>query len=142
MARCVADASVVAKWFLEEEHSDAALRLRDDHAADLIQVEAPSLMPYEVLNAVRYAGFSLEELKELAVGLESLAIPLHPVRGQVANATLEVAHSADITVYDATYAGLALVLHVPMYSADSRLLQALTGVVEGVHIRDYRTLEG
>ena len=27
----VADASVVVKWFVEEEHSEAALRLRDDY---------------------------------------------------------------------------------------------------------------
>ena len=64
MARCVVDASVVAKWFLEEEFSDDARRLRDDYSSDLIEVEAPATLPFEVLNAFRDAGvFSVDELR-------------------------------------------------------------------------------
>jgi len=41
MVRYVADASIVAKWFLEEEFSSDARRLRDDYASDLVELDAP-----------------------------------------------------------------------------------------------------
>ncbi len=46
MVLCVVDASVVAKWFLDEEFSSEARRLRDDYAAELVELEAPCLLPY------------------------------------------------------------------------------------------------
>jgi predicted nucleic acid-binding protein len=49
----VADAPVVVKWFVEEEHTGDALRLRDDYVDRVVDVASPDLMPYEVLNALR-----------------------------------------------------------------------------------------
>ncbi|MBU2559444.1 type II toxin-antitoxin system VapC family toxin, partial [archaeon] len=52
--KIVVDASVVAKWFLEEVHSEMAEAIRKDYADGLLDLAAPSLLPYEVLNALRY----------------------------------------------------------------------------------------
>lgn len=143
MARCVVDASVVAKWFLEEEFTPEARRLRDDYAAELIEAEAPALLPYEVLNAARFADvFTPGELRRLAEALDRFAIPLHLLQGPLAESTLAVAASADLSVYDASYAALAQRLGVPLYSADGGLLGAVGDLVEGFHIEAYRTPEG
>lgn len=142
MDRGVVDASVVTKWFLEEEFSEAARRLRDDYAADVFQVEAPTLLPYEVLNAARYEGsFREEELHRLAGSMERIAIPLHPLEGPLANACLTVAVASDLTVYDASYVALAQHLRVPLYTADEHLLAAAKEHVDASHIRDYRGVE-
>jgi len=54
MALAVADASVVAKWFLEEADSEPARRLRDDFLEGIVRLRAPSILPFEVLNALRF----------------------------------------------------------------------------------------
>ena len=58
MARpVVVDASVVAKWYLEEEYTEKALKLRDMHVNGEIELTAPELLLFEVLNAIRYSRF-------------------------------------------------------------------------------------
>ncbi len=51
----VVDASVAAKWYLEEEHSDKkARRLRDSFVPDSLSISVPALFS-EALNALRYS---------------------------------------------------------------------------------------
>ena len=142
MARGVIDASVVAKWFLEEEFSEEARQLRDDHSADLIEVQAPCLLPFEVLNALRYAKvFTPEELGQVAETLDRFSISLHPLEGSLSLCTVKLSTSAEISVYDASYAALAQELDIPLYTADDRLLKAVSGAVEALHIGEYGTPE-
>ena len=39
--KVVIDASIVVKWFLEEEYSDKALKLRNDYVRGIISLAAP-----------------------------------------------------------------------------------------------------
>ncbi len=59
----ILDTSVVAKWFLEEEGTDKALKIRDDYVHGKIDVEIPDLLIYELGNVLRYKGFTGEEIK-------------------------------------------------------------------------------
>lgn len=69
-SKVVVDASIVVKWFLEEEFSDRALRLRDDYINRVIVIIVPSLLEYEVLNALRYSGvYDINELEEIGKAL-------------------------------------------------------------------------
>ncbi|MBS7288228.1 MAG: hypothetical protein KIH01_05670 [Candidatus Freyarchaeota archaeon] len=43
MGKLVSDASVIVKWFIEEEHTGEALRLRDMHVNGEILLAAPLL---------------------------------------------------------------------------------------------------
>ena len=52
----VLDASVIVKWFCEEEYTDIALRLRDRFFVGELTIVVPELMFYEVSNAMRYNG--------------------------------------------------------------------------------------
>ena len=62
--KIVVDDSVAAKWYLIEEYSDNAIKLRNDYVRGLVQIIVPSLLEYEVLNALRYSGvYNLDELK-------------------------------------------------------------------------------
>ncbi|MEM4853129.1 MAG: type II toxin-antitoxin system VapC family toxin [Thermofilum sp.] len=74
--RGVVDASVVVKWFVEEEHSRESKLLRDAYAAGLVDLSVPAILPFEVVNALKYSGaFSEEELKEVAKILRSADQP-------------------------------------------------------------------
>lgn len=140
MAQCVVDASVVAKWFLEEEFSEEARQLHDDYAADLVEVIAPSLLPCEVLNALRFTMvFSSDELEEIAKVLDRFSFTLHPLESTLSRLTVGLASSAEISVYDASYAA-AQHLNVPLFSADDRLLKAVSRYTKAFHVDEYRTV--
>src|SRR5271170_3592892 len=63
MDQIVIDANIIVKLFLDEEYSEAAYRLRDAYVDGSIGIMVPSLIDYEVLNALKYSGsFSAEEL--------------------------------------------------------------------------------
>ena len=88
----VLDASVVVKWFVDEEHTEAALTARDDYREGRIDIWSTQLLPFEVLNALRYnPGFGLDELKSAARALERYRLALHPVLGEMAEVSATAA---------------------------------------------------
>jgi len=124
MERVVSDASVVVKWFIQEEYSDKALKLRDMHVNGEIYLAAPELLPFEVLNALKYSRlFSIKELKMAAISLSSYGIELYSLKGKLAHRTMEIAVEKDITVYDASYIALAQELNTNLYTADEKLVR-------------------
>jgi len=50
----VLDASVVVKWFVEEEGKEIALSIRDKFWRREIDIVVPDLLLYEISNALRY----------------------------------------------------------------------------------------
>jgi len=50
----VLDASVLIKWFSNEEYTDRALKLRDDFLQGYTELVVPDLLLYEVSNALRW----------------------------------------------------------------------------------------
>ena len=50
----ILDASVIVKWFVDEEFTDKSLQILDDYIKGKITVYSIQLMPYEVSNALRY----------------------------------------------------------------------------------------
>ena len=137
--KVVVDASVAVKWFVEEEYTGEALMLRDSYREGLVDLIAPSILPYEVLNALKYSGaFGEDELKEVADVLESLQISLYSLEGEYAVKTVEVAMRRGLTVYDASYVALAMVEGAILYTADEKILKKTASLGIARHIRDYR----
>jgi len=122
-ALVVADASVVVKWFVEEEHTEAALRLRDDYIDRAVDLASPDLLPYEVLNALRYnPGLGERQLKEIAEALEKYSLWLAPLEGELARRCVENAMRHGISVYDSAYISLGQLKEAPFYTADRALM--------------------
>jgi len=137
--KAVIDASVVVKWFVEEEYTKEALMLRDSYKEGLLDLIAPSLLPFEVLNALKYSGaFGEIELKEIANILESLQITLYDLEGEYSSKTIMLAMRWGLTIYDASYVALAIAEKAPFYTADEKLLKKITDLGVGKHIRDYK----
>ncbi len=126
MENVVSDASVIVKWFIKEKYSDKANKLRDMHVNREINIVAPELLPFEVLNALKYSKlFSLEELKAAAASLSSYGILFYPLIGDLAEKTVEIGVERNVTIYDASYLALALKLKTVLYTADQKLTQTL-----------------
>ena len=122
----VIDASVVVKWFVEEENSDKAIRLRDRYVEGEISIVAPELIIFETLNALKYKRlFSVDELMKVAETLEAFSFTLYPLKDAYARKTIEIAVENNITIYDASYIALAAIKNTTMYTADKKLITQL-----------------
>lgn len=123
MPKIVIDASVVVKWFINEKYSELALKIRDRFVEGQLDLLSPSLLHYEVLNALKYSNlFNLGELTKAASSLENYGIIQVPLNGEYAQKVVELSENYNLSIYDAAYIGLADILDVHAYSADKKLV--------------------
>jgi len=124
VSRYVADASVVAKWFLPEVHTTSAVRLLEG-GHDLL---VPDLVFPEVGNVLwkkaRLGEITEEEGREILRALRSVPLEVHPTMPLLA-AAFELAIGLDRTVYDCVYLALAVQQQCRMVTADSKLRRAV-----------------
>lgn len=136
----VVDSSVVVKWFIEEEYSNDALKLRDDYVARKVDIAVPELLPYEVLNSLRYnPNFGLKELKSIGQALEEYDFWTFPLRGELIESAIEIAVRSGITIYDASYVSLSQLRSWVAYTADSKLIEKVKDETPTKHVSDYRS---
>ncbi len=124
----VIDASTVAKWFLEEEHTEKALSLRKAHLEGKTSLTAPDLLVYEVANALNYNPKVSDD--NLAARLQDLIeydIDLVPPSFEYSTRIAKTAQKFSISVYDASYVALADMVATNLVTADRRLYEKLSG---------------
>ncbi len=118
----VVDASVAVKWFNQEEFSEEALALRDDHVAHRVVLAAPSLLVWEVANALRYSQeFGADDVRDALGDLVDLQIVLHEPDPNWMAGAVDDAFRLGLTLYDASYIALARHLRAILYTADARM---------------------
>lgn len=119
----VTDSSVVAKWFLTELGSDKAIELRDEFATGRLELTVPSLLFYEVMNALRFSGsFESSELLVAARSLSKYRFGIWRPRGKLLGLSTELSVEKDLTVYDACYVALAQRTNSKVITEDKDLL--------------------
>jgi predicted nucleic acid-binding protein len=140
---CV-DASVAAKWTFVEEYSGQAralLRLALEQQEPIV---APPLLPSEVANIIhqrlRQGQVQLDEARALLAQFLALPVALQAPE-TLYDRSLVLADQYNLpAVYDAHYIALAELLGATLWTADQRLLRALSGRLPFVRwIADYRT---
>ena len=78
----VVDASVVVKWFVEEEFTEQALSLIGDYERRNIDLRSTQMMPFEVVNALRYnVELGQTELESAGDALMRFRMALYPLPG-------------------------------------------------------------
>ncbi|MBU4298782.1 type II toxin-antitoxin system VapC family toxin [Patescibacteria group bacterium] len=118
----VLDASVIAKWFIEEENTSSSLYYRDLQAEKKEIIMAPTLLVYELANLFRFKkDFSNAEITLALEALENFGIRIVHLNfkdmGRVAN----FARDKEITVYDGAYIIVALDFGCKFVTADEKL---------------------
>lgn len=120
----VLDASVIAKWFLQEPGSESALYYRDLHFKKKELIIAPSILVYELANLFRFKkDFSEKEIITLFDTLEEFKIGVVPLDFRDITKTVILARQKDITVYDAAYITLAINFNCKFITADKKLYE-------------------
>jgi len=130
MKEIVVDASVILKWYLpDEEFGEKALIVLRKHVSEEIELLAPTILRYEVLNALVVAermGRIEKEVTEKSVNaFLKLGIGFLDPFGDYAN-VLSVARSFNRSVYDAAYLSLAMKNKTDFVTGDKRLYNAVS----------------
>ncbi len=122
--KIVIDASVVTKWYSEEENTDKAVQYKESHVKGDVELTAPTLLLYEVANALNCKpDFTEEDVKDSINALIDLSLSIKPPTKEVAEKTISIARKYDISIYDASYMALAESLNVKLVTADEKLLE-------------------
>lgn len=129
MKELVLDASVVLKWYLpDEECGQQAFNILEQHVAENVALFAPSILPYEVLNALlvaeRMDRIAEDVTEEAFHGFLELGINfLNPFFDYPH--ILSLARSFRRSVYDASYLSLAKKNNIDFVTGDKRLYNAV-----------------
>ncbi len=120
------DASVIIKWYTEENLSPIAREIRDLYINGQILIIVPTLLEYEVLNGLKYTGqFTLEELNTVGSSLENYGFKLNKMEGKYRQKMTEIAMNHRISIYDAAYIALAIEDKCKLITADEKIQKKL-----------------
>lgn len=133
MKKVVVDASIAAKWFIPEVHSDSAARLLDSElvllAPDLIGAEFGNIL----WKKLRRAEITKEEAAAILNAFGALPLEIHP-SAALLTAAFHIAVSLDRTVYDSLYLALAAAENCVLVTADAKFHDAVRRSVLADHI--------
>jgi predicted nucleic acid-binding protein len=120
----IVDASVIlSAFFPDAAQAQALIR---DHVLGRVALAAPTLLPYEVTNAVvqarRRGRITDEQAQNVLAAFEGLEIATKPVTWQQ---MLPLAVGYDRSAYDAAYLALAEIAGEPLVTGDRRLYNAV-----------------
>ena len=122
----IVDASVILSAFLPDEAQAQAQALIREHVIGQGQLVAPTLLLYEVVNAVvqaqRRGRISDEQADDILAAFEGLGIALMPVDWQQ---MLPLAFRFDRSAYDAAYLALAEATGQVLITGDRRMFNAV-----------------
>ena len=123
----VLDCSVTMAWVFSDESSPRTDRLRESLIEDSAIV--PAIWPIEVGNvllvATRRGRMKAQDWSRIEMDLETLPIEIDTDScHRVLTSVLPVAHTHNLSVYDAMYLELAQRRRLPMATLDSQLAQA------------------
>ena len=123
----VIDASVALKWFVEENHSNLALKVLDYLTEKALPI-VPSLFFYEIANVLRYKPeFGIKDIQEVLSALTRFGFLVVPLENALYDQTIELAFQYGITIYDASYIAISSKKNCEFVTADEKLFGKLAG---------------
>jgi len=130
LERIVVDASVAVKWFVPEKDSDKALKLRELYLKGSLEIIAPTLIYYEVANALRfhpYYKLSQTELLRAVTILKNMQIAVEPTAKAWSNA-FEISFLNNVSIYDAIYLAVSKLFNTKLVTSDRIMFEKLDSI--------------
>jgi len=120
----IVDASIAVKWLSDEEGTQAALKLREEHIEGITVLSAPDLLLYELANALRYKpDFDNEKVTRALSHVIDLQIDLITPGREILQQSTKDAYLYDTTVYDSCYLALGELMGVEVYTSDRKFYE-------------------
>lgn len=125
----ILDASIVVKWFSEEEYTEKALAIRERIRMGEERVIVPDLLLYELANALKYnPSFDANDVSDALTSILDMDLEIVTPIPEIINLAVALAFDYNITVYDAFYIALAKDLELTFITADRRLCERVRGL--------------
>ena len=141
MTRYILDASVAARFLLSESLSAEATAVLRDYIEGRVELAAPSILTYEVGNAlwkaVRNKSMELDAAEAKQRNLIGLDIPTVELDSGDHRDILDWAHTHDATYYDGAYVTAAKKLGSTLLTADNKLYRKSSEAQSTQHLKDY-----
>lgn len=130
----VLDASVIIKWFTQEEKKEQAIKLRESYINGEIEIVVPDLILYEISNALRFnPNFQEKDIKEAVQSLFDIEINIIVPIPEILERAVEIAYSKELTIYDAIYIALSQIIDFDFITADKELYEKIKEI-KGVYL--------
>lgn len=132
----VVDASVIVKWYFEEEGSAQANKIKELYRNHIVDIIVPDLLYYEFTNAVRYnKDITNREKNRIVRNLFNINLETRALDGSDFVDALNYAEKYDTTIYDTAYYILAKKLKGKYITADKDFYKKIND--KGVDLIDY-----
>jgi predicted nucleic acid-binding protein len=123
---CVVDASVALKWFVDEEFGRESRTLLKDRS----ELHTPELIMVEIANVlakrVRRGQLRPESARQIRTRYGRVAMIRHNMT-HLLDPAFELSLATAAGVHDCVYLALAMLLDLPLATADKRFINALKG---------------
>ena len=136
----VLDASVVIKWFKDEDEKyvDSALSMQDRKWSGDIEIIVPDLLFLEVLNTfLTKKGFTGEDITAIKESLVKMNMEVIYPGSKLLGETINIAVKNSLTFYDALYIAVADASKAVLYTEDIEILSCSKDYGFIKHIKDY-----
>ncbi len=117
----VIDASVMVKWFLNEEYSDKARLIKSDLEKGDISIIVPEFLFLEIINSLKYNKVKEKNILAANKILFEAGFTVVRLNDAIISKTIENSIKHNITVYDALYVTLAQIHGTFLITADKEL---------------------
>lgn len=117
------DSSVIIKWFRkDEELRSHALNLRQKYLDGQLLLFVLDLSLYEIANVLHYKpDLSASEVGQAVQSLWDMGLRVTRVTLTILARAIQLAHTFDLTIYDAAFLAAAQEEKIPLVTADLKL---------------------
>ena len=120
----VLDASILIKWFLDEDDSHLALLFKDQLINGEEDIVIPDLALYEIVNVLRFkTGINEKAVKAIIPTLFNLGIEIITPSKELLEEALHLSFATGLSVYDCIYLALANELETFLITADKLMVK-------------------
>ncbi len=136
----ILDTSVVVKWFSSHSEDDrvASLRLRQDILNGECAVVAPTLLFYELANALRYnPRFNAKDVNDAVNSVMEMGFEVYGVEVDTMAQAVEMAFRFHVAVYDTYFLAVSQTKKKPLLTADYRFADRMKGFKNIIKLSDF-----
>lgn len=121
----IIDASVGVKWFSSENEKkvELAAELQKKHFMGKIELNAPDLFIFEVLNAIIYKNkFNISEINNIYNSLKLLYLKIIIPDDNIITNAISLSVKLNLSYYDAVYMAAAQKMEALLITEDKKIL--------------------